>query len=204
MRLFTKVAIVLSLLIGTSQAADWKIQDKTIIPVSRTVFKITDKDGKEKVVDLTGKKIIVVSVSEPGSEGREYSIDKDGTIWWSSKIASGAYGGHETPTGIYPVILKRRFHMSKTHPSADGVNNMDFEILFTQDGDALHLGNNRGLSHGCIHVARDDIAPMFKWADTETKVVIMRGDYKQFLQDEIANFQKSLDAYNKTHKKVKK
>lgn len=200
MNIIKKIMVLLLLVIGTNMAGDWKVQDKKIMPISRTTFKLIDKAGNQKVVDLKGKKIIVVSVSEPGSEGRAYSIDQDGTIWWSSKITSGAYDGHETPTGIYPVILKRRYHMSSTHPSGNGINNMDFEILFTQNGMALHLGNTRALSHGCIHVARQDIEPMFKWADTKTTVIIMRGDYKQFLEKEIANFQKSLDAYNKKHK----
>ena len=201
MKIFLKILTLLVITLSAAVSRDWKEQDKTIIPVSRTVFKVVDKNGSEEIVDLTGKKIILVSVSEPGSEGMAYSIDKGGTIWWTSKISSGAYDGHETPTGIYPIILKRRYHMSKTHPSDDGINNMDYEMLFTQDGMALHLGNPKMLSHGCIHVGQDDVETMYNWSDTKTKVVIMRGDYKQFLQQEINDFQKSLDAYNKKKSK---
>ena len=141
-------------------------QPVDVKPLSITKFEVTDKkSGQTKIVDLKGQKIIVVSVSEPGSEGKSYAVDEDGTIWWVDEISSGAYGGHETPSGIFHVLLKRRYHMSAAHPSPDGKNNMDFEMLFTHDGIALHLGNTRALSHGCIHVGRKDVEAMFKWVE---------------------------------------
>ena len=182
-----------------SYASKFKKQDTTITPLSITEFEIKDRNGNTQIVDLKGKKFIVVSVSEPGSEGKSYSVDEDGTIWWTDTISSGAYGGHETPAGVFPIILKRRYHMSGTHPSKSGINNMDFEMLFTNQGHALHLGNTRGLSHGCIHVGRKDVETMFKWVDLKTKVVIMRGNYSQFLNEELHSFQKDIERYNKTH-----
>ena len=174
----------------------FKHQSKTITPLSITKFEVTDKHGNTKVVDLKGKKFVVVSVSEPGSEGKSYAVDEDGTIWWVDKISSGAYGGHETPNGIYPILLKRRYHMSGAHPSSNGVNNMDFEMLFTNQGHALHLGNTKALSHGCIHVGRKDVEAMFRWVDTKTKVVIMRGNYGQFLAEELEQFKRDVRRYD--------
>lgn len=86
--------------------------------------------------------------------------------------------------------------MSKTHPNPNGVNNMDFELQFTQDGQALHLGNTAMMSHGCIHVGRQDIAPLFKWAKVGMPVVIMRGHYNQFLKEEVQQFQNDLKEYD--------
>jgi lipoprotein-anchoring transpeptidase ErfK/SrfK len=177
----------------------FKHQATSITPLSITKFEVKDKHGKTKTVNLKGKKFVVVSVSEPGSEGKSYAVDEDGTIWWVDKIASGAYGGHETPTGIFSVLLKRRYHMSAAHPSADGVNNMDFEMQFTQDGDALHLGNTAALSHGCIHIGRKDVEAMFKWVEVGTTVIIMRGHYGQFLNQELKQFQDDTKAYDKSH-----
>ena len=177
----------------------FKHQAKTITPLSITKFEVIDKQGNTKIVDLKGKKFVVVSVSEPGSEGKSYAVDEDGTIWWVDEISSGAYGGHETPNGIYPIILKRRYHMSAAHPSASGINNMDFEMLFTQQGHALHLGNTKALSHGCIHVGRKDVEAMFRWVDRKTKVVIMRGDYSQFLNAELEQFQRDIKSYDRSH-----
>ena len=174
----------------------FKHQAKTIIPLSITKFEVIDKHGNTKIVDLKGKKFVVVSVSEPGSEGKSYAVDEDGTVWWIDKISSGAYGGHETPNGIYPILLKRRYHMSGAHPSSNGVNNMDFEMLFTNQGHALHLGNTRALSYGCIHVGRKDVETMFRWVDLKTKVVIMRGNYHQFLEEELKQFKRDVNRYD--------
>ena len=181
-------------------ASNFKHQAIKIVPLSATKFEVTNKQGSTRVVDLKGKKFIVVSVREPGSDGKSYAVDEDGTIWWQDVISSGAAGGHETTSGIFPVIAKRRFHMSATHPSADGVNNMDFEILFTHDGQALHLGHTNMMSHGCIHVGKKDIETMFKWVDLNTKIVVMRGHYAQFLRAELNEFNKEMKAYDKRHK----
>jgi len=196
--------VIATLMLGTFAQANekrevivskFKHQATTITPLSITEFEVKDKQGNTKIVNLKGKKFVVVSVSEPGSEGKSYAVDEDGTIWWVDKISSGAYGGHETPNGIYPILLKRRYHMSAAHPSSNGVNNMDFEMLFTNQGHALHLGNTRALSHGCIHVGRKDVETMFKWIDTKSKVVIMRGNYGQFLEAELKQFQRDAKAY---------
>jgi len=197
------LTLVLAITMGQAEekknisVSKFKKQNTMITPLSRTKFEVIDKHGESTIVDLKGKKFIVVSVSEPGSEGASYAVDEDATIWWLDKISSGAYGGHETPNGIYPILLKRRYHMSASHPSKSGINNMDFEMLFTQYGHALHLGNVRALSHGCIHVGRKDVETMFKWVDLKTKVVIMRGNYRQFLDQEISGFKKELKNYDR-------
>ncbi|OQX72777.1 MAG: hypothetical protein B6D59_07490 [Campylobacteraceae bacterium 4484_4] len=179
--------------------------------LSATKFELTDVNHQNPhIVDLSGKDFFVVSVREPGSDGEVYAVDRDGTIWWHGKISSGAgggklvkengklvpVGGHETSNNIFKVLAKRRFHMSKTHPDPSGVDNMDFEIQFTPDGQALHLGNTAAMSHGCIHVGRQDIGPLFKWAKVGMPVVVMRGHYGQFLVKEVKQFQEDLREYD--------
>ena len=73
---------------------------------------------------------------------------------------------------------------------------MDFEIAFTSSGEALHLGNTAAMSHGCIHVGRQDIAPLFKWAKVGMPVVVMRGHYKQFLAEEVKQFKEDIKEYD--------
>ena len=180
-------------------------------PLTATKFELTDVNGNYiRTVDLTGKDFIVVSVREPGSDGEMYAVDRDGTIWWHGKISSGAgggklvkkngklvpVGGHETNSNIFHILAKRRFHMSKTHPDPSGVNNMDFELQFTPDGQALHLGHTSAMSHGCIHVGRQDISALFKWATVGMPVVVMRGSYKQFLAKEVKQFKEDLKEYD--------
>jgi hypothetical protein len=180
-------------------------------PVTATKFELTDINGNYiRTVDLTGKDFIVVSVREPGSDGQVYAVDSDGTIWWHGLISSGAgggklekehgklvpVGGHETNSNVFHILAKRRFHMSKTHPDPRGINNMDFELQFTPDGQALHLGNTAAMSHGCIHVGRQDISALFKWAKVGMPVVVMRGSYKQFLSEEVEQFKEDIKEYD--------
>jgi lipoprotein-anchoring transpeptidase ErfK/SrfK len=202
------------LLLSTAEAQKFRKHRVNIKALSVTTFELTDVHFQNpRIVDLKGKDFFVVSVREPGSDGRVYAVDRDGTIWWHGKISSGAgggklvkkgnrevvVGGHETNNNIFHVLAKRRFHMSSTHPSASGVNNMDFEIQFTQSGEALHLGNTAAMSHGCIHVGRQDISSLFKWAKVGMPVVVLRGHYNQFLAEEIQEFKTDIQEYNAVH-----
>jgi len=206
------LAIVWLLTMGN--ATEFRKHRVNIKALSASKFELTDINFENpKMVDLKGKDFFVVSVREPGSDGRVYAVDKDGTIWWNGIISSGAGGGHlenrnsklvpqdghETNNNLFHVLAKRRFHMSSTHPSADGVNNMDFEIQFTQDGQALHLGNTAMMSHGCIHVGRQDISALFTWAKVGMPVIVMRGSYMQFLQQELKQFENDIKSYDRNH-----
>ena len=208
----TLVAMIAGLLLfGTAQAEHYRKHRVNIKPITATKFELTDVNHENPhIVDLSGKDFFVVSVREPGSDGEVYAVDRDGTIWWHGTISSGAggghlekkngklvpVGGHETNNNIFHVLAKRRFHMSKTHPDPSGVDNMDFEVQFTPDGQALHLGNTAAMSHGCIHVGRQDIAALFKWAKVGMPVVVMRGHYRQFLNEEVKQFQKDIREYD--------
>jgi hypothetical protein len=210
--ILTALAIVCLLTI--TNATEFRKHRVNIKALSATQFELTDINfDNPRLVDLKGKDFFVVSVREPGSDGRVYAVDKDGTIWWNGVISSGAggghlesrnsklvpRGGHETNNNLFHVLAKRRFHMSSTHPSANGVNNMDFEVQFTQDGQALHLGNTAMMSHGCIHVGRQDISALFTWAKVGMPVIVMRGTYMKFLQEEVERFKEDIKKYDKTH-----
>ena len=204
--------IVFTCMANRVQAIEYRQHRVNIKALSATKFELTDVHFENpKVVDLKGKDFFVVSVREPGSDGMLYAVDQDGTIWWFGTISSGAGGGklvkengklipkdgHETSNNLFHVLLKRRFHMSRTHPDPRGINNMDFEVQFTQDGQALHLGNIAMMSHGCIHVGRQDIGPLFKWAKVGMPIIVMRGHYNQFLNGEIKDFESKLKDYNR-------
>ena len=151
-----------------------------VFPLSKSKFAI-EKDGVEKVVDLYGSDYIVVSLREKGADGLAYAVDRDGTVWWTALISSGAKG-HETPSGVYTVFRKERFYMSKAHPDPRGINNMDFSLWFTQRGHAIHMGNDAAMSHGCIHVGKKGAKTMFNWAKQgHTKIVITREHYLPFV-----------------------
>ena len=147
-------------------------------PVSKTVFKLI-KGERERTVDLTGKNFIVVSVRERGSDGRFYAVDRDGTVWWSGAVTSGA-PEYRSPSGIFTIIQKKRYHMSTLYPEESGINNMNYMMKFTNGGHALHEGSVDWMSHGCIHIDPKDVPVIYKWSNFKTKVVITRHTYMPF------------------------
>ncbi len=155
---------------------------KAVTPLSVTKFKVGTH-----ISDLRGREFIVVSVRERGSDGRFYAIDKDGVVWWSGAITSGA-DDYKTPSGIYHVKYKKRYHMSHDYPSSDGVNNMDWSIFFTNQGHALHQGSTDWMSHGCIHIDPKEIRTVYHWASPGMPVVITRKSYMPFARKDLLRF----------------
>lgn len=184
MRHFNFLLFFVALLNSFAYADDNKtVKGTETIPISKTVFKLMKKD-KEQIVDLSGKDFILVSVREEGSDGRFYAVDKDGTVWWSGPVTSGALD-FVSPSGIFPIIQKKRYHMSKDFPSDDGINNMDYMMKFTSNGHALHKGSVSWMSHGCIHIDPKDVSAIYNWSTYKTKVVITRHTYMPFAKDDL-------------------
>jgi len=153
------------------------------VPISKTVFKLL-KNGRTNIVDLTGRNFILVSVREAGSDGRFYAVDVDGTVWWSGPVTSGTLE-FRSPSGIFNIIQKKRYHMSNAFPDESGINNMDYMMKFTRRGHALHKGSVDWLSHGCIHIDPKDVPALYKWSNHKTKVVITRHTYMPFAREDL-------------------
>ncbi len=162
-----------------------KVLTHELIPMAKTVFKVINlKTKKEKTVNLTGKNFIVVSVREAGSDGRFYAVDSDGTVWWSGVITSGTLE-FRSPSGVFPIIQKKRYHMSRDFPDESGINNMDYMMKFTNRGHALHKGSINWLSHGCIHIDPKDIPVIYRWSTFKTKIVVTRHTYMPFAREDL-------------------
>ena len=156
-----------------------------LIPVSKTVFKVINLEtDEEKIIDLTGKNFVIVSVREKGSDGRFYAVDSDGTVWWSGPVTSGA-PEFRSPSGVFPIIQKKRRHMSTAFPDESGINNMDYMMKFTRYGHALHMGSVDWMSHGCIHLDPKDVPVIYNWSTYKTKVVITRHSYMPFAKGDL-------------------
>jgi lipoprotein-anchoring transpeptidase ErfK/SrfK len=156
-----------------------------LIPVSKTVFNVIDLvTEEEKIIDLTGENFIIVSVREKGSDGRFYAVDTDGTVWWSGPVTSGA-PEFRSPSGVFPIIHKKRYHMSTAFPDESGINNMDYMMKFTRYGHALHMGSVDWMSHGCIHLDPKDVPVIYNWSTYKTKVVITRHSYMPFAKEDL-------------------
>ena len=184
--MFKKLFIFVSLLmIGVANENDESLPLKGIetMPLSKTMFQLFKKDG-EKIVDLSGENFIVVSVRERGSDGRFYAVDRDGTVWWSGPVTSGA-PEFRSPSGIFTIFQKKRYHMSTLWPDDSGVNNMDYMMKFTKGGHALHKGSVDWMSHGCIHIDPKDVPVIYNWSTFKTKVVITRHSYMPFAREDL-------------------
>ena len=172
--------ILLSLLI----ASILSFGSVSVYPLEKDYFSVIDNDGYEKMVDMRGKDFIVISVREIGSDGRFYAVDRDGVVWMTGTISSGAEN-HRTPSGVFKVLWKKRFHMSTKYPDERGINNMDYSLFFTSAGHALHLGNINAMSHGCVHVSRNKIRGLFKWGQVGIPVIVTRGNYMYLVRHEL-------------------
>jgi len=156
-----------------------------LIPISKTVFKVINlKTAKEKTIDLTGKDFVIVSVREKGSDGRFYAVDKDGTAWWSGPVTSGA-PEFRSPSGVFSIFQKKRYHMSNQFPDESGVNNMDYMMKYTHRGHALHKGSVDWMSHGCVHIDPKDVPVIYNWSKDGMPVVVTRHSYMPFAKEDL-------------------
>lgn len=87
----------------------------------------------------------------------------------ASTVSSGKKG-HETPTGVFTILEKRKEHYSKTYNNAP-MPNMQ---RLTWRGIALHAGNLPGYpaSHGCIRLPAEFSALLFGVTQLGMTVVI--------------------------------
>jgi len=76
-------------------------------------------------------------------------VYRGGTLIGVSTVSTGR-PGHETPTGSFEILQKRRQHYSNLYDNAP----MPFMQRLTWDGVALHAGaiHGRPASHGCVRL----------------------------------------------------
>ena len=90
-----------------------------------------------------------------------------------STISSGK-DGHETPTGVFTILQKKREHYSNLYDNAP----MPFMQRLTWDGIALHAGNLPGYpaSHGCVRLPYKFSERLFGITRTGVTVVVAGGE----------------------------
>lgn len=112
-----------------------------------------------------GSRVVVV-VSLPEQMAHVYA---DGVRIGRSTISSGK-PGHETPTGTFPILEKRRRHFSNLYNNAP----MPFMQRLTWDGIALHGGRIPGYpaSHGCIRLPNAFAEKLFGMTERDMVVVV--------------------------------
>jgi hypothetical protein len=87
---------------------------------------------------------VVVSIAD-----QRVAVYANGALFAQSAVSTGKKG-HSTPTGVFSVLEKRRFHRSNLYSNAP----MPYMQRLTWSGIALHAGELPGYpaSHGCIRL----------------------------------------------------
>lgn len=118
------------------------------------------KDGRSKVSR------VVVSLTDQ----LLYAYDGEELVAVST-ISSGR-DSHPTPTGIFPIMEKKRHHRSNRYNDAP----MPFMQRLDNHGIALHAGELPGYraSHGCIRLPAKFAAKLFAATDVGTQVLVGR------------------------------
>ena len=117
-----------------------------------------------RTTDATGPSRVVVSLSDQLA-----FLYRGDDLVAVSTISSGKEG-HDTPTGIFPILAKKPMHRSKKYESAP----MPFTQFIDQYGIALHAGviPGRPASHGCIRLPAKFAAKLFGVTSVGSTVLI--------------------------------
>lgn len=99
------------------------------------------------------------------------SLYENGEIVATSKVSTGK-AGHETPSGIFSILEKRKYHESNIYSAAP----MPFMQRLTWSGIALHEGKvpNYPASHGCVRLPSKFAKSLF--GDTQRGVHVIITD----------------------------
>lgn len=119
----------------------------------------------------------VAFASEPAplqivvSRDQQSLVVYDGdTVVATSNVSTGK-AGHATPTGIFSILEKRRFHKSNIYSNAP----MPFMQRLTWSGIALHASNHvpsYPASHGCVRMPDAFAKQLFKMTGRGVHVLI--------------------------------
>jgi hypothetical protein len=116
-----------------------------------------------------GQLLIVITLAT-----QRVAVYADGALAIRSHVATGV-PGHPTPTGIFSVIGKERYHASNIYSGAP----MPFMQRITWSGIALHQGvvpGGRPASHGCIRLTPDFAHLLYGATKLGARVIIAQNE----------------------------
>ena len=117
--------------------------------------------------ELADQGAVEIVVSIPLQRAYVY---RGGTLIGVTTVSTGRRG-HETPTGTFSILQKRREHYSNLYNNAP----MPFMQRLTWDGIALHAGQipGRPASHGCVRLPLDFARQLFGVTEVGASVHIL-------------------------------
>ena len=116
----------------------------------------------------SGPLVIVVSIGK-----QTVTVYDDNKVIAKSPISSGT-SSNPTPTGIFSILEKNRYHYSNLYGGAP----MPFMQRVTNSGVAMHAGDLPGYpaSHGCIRLPYSFARSLFGITDVGARVIITDED----------------------------
>jgi hypothetical protein len=113
-----------------------------------------------------GQLLIVISIDR-----QRLSLYSNGVYIADAPVSTGM-PGYSTPTGVFSIIQKARFHRSNLYFDAP----MPFMQRLTWSGVALHAGALPGYpaSHGCIRLPNDFAQRLFTVTRLGARVIVAR------------------------------
>jgi lipoprotein-anchoring transpeptidase ErfK/SrfK len=111
---------------------------------------------------------IIVSLDK-----QQLTLYADGEVIARSRVSTGARG-HGTPTGVFSVIQKDRWHRSNLYDDAP----MYYMQRITWSGVALHQGivPNHPASHGCIRLPEAFAQQLWGTTKLGVRVIVAHGE----------------------------
>jgi lipoprotein-anchoring transpeptidase ErfK/SrfK len=128
-------------------------------------------DGKKQAETKSGPtQPVYVVVSLADQHATVY--DRNGYVT-RTRISTGQ-AGHRTPTGLFTIIGKSRYHRSNIYSGAP----MPFMQRITWSGVAMHAGVVPGYpaSHGCIRLPSGFAPQLYKMTEMGARVVVSPRD----------------------------
>lgn len=94
-------------------------------------------------------------------------------LFAEARVSTGMKG-HETPTGVFSIIQKNKWHKSNIYSGAP----MPYMQRITWSGIALHAGALPGYpaSHGCIRMPMAFATKLWSWTRMGARVIVTPGE----------------------------
>jgi lipoprotein-anchoring transpeptidase ErfK/SrfK len=126
--------------------------------------------AKEEPLSAKAKGLLTVIIS---IDKQQLTLYSDGVPVTTSRVSTGT-PGHPTPTGVFSVIQKDRWHRSNLYGNAP----MFYMQRITWSGVAMHQGivPNHPASHGCIRLPEAFARQMWTTTQMGARVIIARSE----------------------------
>lgn len=125
-------------------------------------------DAPKDTAKPVGPVVIAISI-----ENQHMKVYDQNGLFAESPVSTGMRG-HSTPTGVFSVIQKNKYHRSNIYSGAP----MPYMQRLTWSGIAMHAGALPGYpaSHGCIRMPMNFAMRMWGWTRMGARVIVTPGE----------------------------